>query len=347
MEARSVIKPHDRLAIYMEGAVGDPSGKMGYGVLRYSRNEIACVIDSHTAGGTLPTHLSPSGDVPIVSSVSKAKALGATVFVLGLAVSGGAIPDEWYGPIGEAVAGGMSIVNGLHDKLGPRYPGLPDGQWIWDIRQEPAGLPVASAAAGKLANRRLLLIGTDMAVGKMTAGLEIYAQAVAQGVSTGFVATGQIGMTITGAGVPLDAIRVDFAGGSIEREVLSHADKQLVIIEGQGSLLHPGSTANLPLLRGSMPTHLVLCCVAGEETLYRAPEIRIPSLDKLVRLNEDLAEACGVYGRPKCVAIAVNGSHVSSAEAAEYKRRVSGETGLPAFDPIADGAAGLLAAVMA
>ncbi len=35
-------------------------------------------------------------------------------------------------------------------------------------------------------------------------------------------------------------------------------------IEGQGSLLHPGSTATLPLIRGSQPTGLMLVHRAGQ-----------------------------------------------------------------------------------
>lgn len=342
-----MLKPTDRIAIYMEGAVGDPSGKMGYGVLRYSQNPIACVIDSHSAGMTLPAPLSPTKDVPVVSTVDEALALGANVFLLGLAVSGGAIPEDWNGPIEQAVAQRMSIVNGLHDRLAPRYPHLAPGQWIWDIRQEPEGLEVATAQAATLNNRRVLFVGTDMAVGKMTAGLEIYAEAIRRGISAGFVATGQIGITVTGAGVPLDAIRVDFAGGSIEREVMRNHDKEIVLVEGQGSLLHPASTANLPLLRGSMPTHLIMCCMAGQTHLYRAPTIPIPPLSKLIHLYEELAEACGSFIRPKCVAIAVNGAHVSPEQAQNFKRQIAEETGLPTIDPVADGPAGLLAAILA
>ena len=329
----------------MEGAVGDAHGKMGYGVLRYSQNPIVCVIDSTHAGGSLPAHLSPNKEVPIVATVREAHELGAKVFVLGIAVGGGAIPAEWFGPIDEAASFGMSLVNGLHDRLGPRYSDLKPGQWVWDIRQEPAGLKVASALAAGLTNRRLLLVGTDMAVGKMTAGLEIYAAAVEAGHSVGFVATGQIGITVTGNGVPLDAIRVDFAGGAIEREVMAHADKELVIVEGQGSLIHPGSTANLPLLRGSCPTHLILCCRAGQEGLFRIPEIKIPHLSKLIRLYEDLGEACGTFPRPKTVAIAVNTAHLQEAEARTALAQISQETGLSAYDPVRDGASSLLSAV--
>lgn len=342
-----MLKKSQRLAVYMEGALHDPSGKMGEGVLRYSQNPITCVIDSTHAGQVVQAHLSPSKSVPVVRTVQEAVELGAEVLVLGLAVSGGAIPDEWYAPIDSAIAAGLSVVNGLHDHLAPRYPNLGVGQFVWDVRQEPPGLTVGMGRAAKLANRRVLFVGTDMAVGKMTAGLEIYAQAIAQGISTGFVATGQIGIVVTGAGIALDAIRVDFAAGAVEAEVLQFATKDLVLIEGQGALIHPASTANLPLLRGSMPTHLVMCCRAGQDHLYRVPSIVIPPLRDLIPLYEKLGSAAGVFAPPRCVAVAVNTRGLEDAEASEAKARIEQETGLPAVDPVRDGAGRLVAAIMA
>jgi len=46
-------------------------------------------------------------------------------------------------------------------------------------------------------------------------------------------------------------VRVDFAG-AVEQVVMRFGNNfDLLQIEGQGSLLHPGSTATLPLLRGT------------------------------------------------------------------------------------------------
>ena len=78
------------------------------------------------------------------------------------------MPPEMIAEVDKAVAAGMSVINGLHEHLGPRYPELSPGQWIWDIRQEPQDLGIAWARAAGLQNRRALLVGTDMAVGKMT-----------------------------------------------------------------------------------------------------------------------------------------------------------------------------------
>jgi uncharacterized NAD-dependent epimerase/dehydratase family protein len=328
-----MLDPAAPLAVYMEGAVRNYGGKMGVGVLRYSPNPIACVIDSQTAGGRTRETIGVDIDVPIVASVEEALALDAKVFVLGIAPPGGLIPPDWLPVIDRAVEGGMFVVNGLHDKLSPRY-----GDRVWDVRNEPTGLKPGTGAAATLTNKRVLMVGTDMAVGKMTAGLEVWK---ALGPGAAFVATGQIGITVTGQGVPLDAIRLDFSAGAIEREVMRHAQAPAIVIEGQGSLVHPASTATLPLLRGSMPTHLILCARAGQTRLINV-DVPIPPLAKLRTLYEDLAEACGAFARPRTVGIALNTFHIADdAEARAACDAVERELDLPCDDPVRHGSARL------
>lgn len=345
------------LALYMEGASNQDFGKMGFGLLRYSANPITCVIDSASEYRDMAETGRTAKSVPIVPSVAEAIRLGASVLVLGIAPAGGLIPPEWWPDVDLAVANGLSVVNGLHDLVAPRYPVRQPGQWIWDIRVEPAGLTNGIGLAAKLQMPRLLTIGTDMAVGKMTAGLELMRAARESGIATEFVATGQIGVAITGHGVPLDAVRVDFASGSIEREVVSAATRLdssapgtrppapgrcLIIIEGQGAIIHPSSTATLPLLRGSCPTHLLLCHRAGQTSLRRLPEIRIPPLRAYAKLYEDLAEALGAFPLPKTIGVALNTSHLGHSEADRACWEITDETGWPCVDPVRHGCRALV-----
>jgi uncharacterized NAD-dependent epimerase/dehydratase family protein len=336
------------LAIYMEGYSAGHPAKMGHGVIRYSPNPIACVIDSTHAGSDMRRVANLPKPVPIVAGIHEAVARGGEVLVLGIAPGGGLIPSEWYPAIDEAVALGMSVVNGLHDTLADRYPTLRPGQWIWDVRREPAGLTTGKAAAAALTNRRLLMIGTDMAVGKMTAGLEIHRVARGRGIDAAFVATGQIGITVTGAGIPLDAIRLDYAAGAVEREVMRTPEAALIVVEGQGSLIHPASSASLPLLRGSCPTHFVLCHRAGQETLFRLPDFKIPPLREYIRLFEEVAEAVGTFARPRTVGVCLNTFHIADdEEASRACIEIEQTLGLPCVDPIRHGPDRVVDAVMA
>lgn len=330
-----MLRPGQKIALYMEGAFANRTGKMGLGVLRFSPNPVVCMVDSVAVGGDSVALTGIEKRVPIVATVGEAVALGAEVLLLGIAPPGGLVPQEWYPDIDDAVSKGLSIINGLHDILAPRYPHLNQGQWIWDVRVEPPGLGVGYAEARHLTNKRVLFIGTDMSVGKMTSGLIMWKEALSQGIMAEFIATGQTGIVIMGKGVPLDCIRLDYATGAIEREVLASKDAEIVFIEGQGSLIHPGSSANLPLLRGSQPTHLVMCHRAGMTHLPRLPWVVVPPLNDIIRLYQDLAEACGVFTRPKIAGVCLNTVHLTSDnEAREAIDQTIADTGLLCTDPV-------------
>lgn len=340
-----MLAPEVPLAIFMEESLGSPQGKMGYGVLRFSANPVVCVIDSRQAGKRVADVVPGLRDAPVVATVGEAVALGAKAMVLGIAPSGGLLPPAWAAQVDEAVAAGMSIVNGLHDRLSEKYRDLAPGQWVWDIRREPANLGIGKGRARLLDNTRVLMVGTDMANGKMTAGLLIHRLAQERGIRSEFIATGQIGITIMGKGLPLDAIRVDYAGGAVEKYVLEAGEAQLIVVEGQGSLLHPGSTATLPLLRGTMPTHLILCHRASQTTLRDFSWLPIPPLAEVASLYESVASVGGRFPAGKVAAISLNTGDLTEAEAQAVIARIQMETGLPTTDPVRYGAAPLLDAL--
>ncbi|MCZ7675775.1 MAG: DUF1611 domain-containing protein [Roseovarius sp.] len=344
-----MLEPDRRIAIYAEATLGLINAKMAEGIIRYGRNPVVCVIDSHAAGRPLSELCKIDRDIPIVATLDEALAMGAEVLVLGTTPSGGRVPPEWMAMLEQAVGAGLCVVNGLHDRLndvlGAR---LAPGQWIWDIRTPVDAMPpIAMARAAALANIRVVMVGTDMAVGKKTAGLEICRALVASGRDAVFLATGQSGIAITGAGIPLDAFRVDHAAGAVERLVLEHAAREVLIIEGQGSLLHPGSTATLPLMRGSCANALILCHRARMTRLDTSTDIRIPPLREVIALNEAVAVAAGALTRARVVGVALNTRDLAEAEAQGEIAAVAAETGLPVADPVRFGAGPLAEAVAA
>lgn len=342
-----MLDPATPIAIYAEATMGLLNAKMAEGILRYGRNPVVAVIDSHAAGRRVREVCTVPSDVPIVADLDAAMALGAHVLVLGTAPSGGRVPPEWMAVLDKAVKSGLSIVNGLHDRLNTHFGhDLQPGQWIWDIRTPVGDLPpIGTAKAAALGNTRVLMVGTDMAVGKMTAGLELHRSLLARGRKAAFLASGQTGITIMGSGIPLDAIRVDHASGAVERMVLEAADNDVVVIEGQGSLLHPGSTATLPLMRGSACNAMILCHRAGMETLDTLDHVRIPPLSEVIALNEMTASANGVLTAAKVRGIALNTAKLDEAAARRAIDEVAAETGLPVTDPVRHGADILAAAL--
>jgi len=187
-------------------------GKMGHGLLRYSEAEIVAVIDRSKAGQSVRALTGIPTDAPIVASVAEAANLGADTLILGVATPGGVFPADWWDEMETALKAGMSLVNGLHAPLAlnPRLTAaLQPGRTIWDVRTEPANLKNGTGAARQLAAKRVLTVGTDMAIGKMTACIELDRAARMRGVRSKFLASGQIGICIAGDGVALDAVRCD------------------------------------------------------------------------------------------------------------------------------------------
>ncbi len=334
---------NSRVAILLQGGIKGDHGKTGLAFLRYSQTTTVVVIDAETEGESLAELTKIELQVPIVKNVQAALALAPEILLIGIAPSGGQLPGDLLAEIAIAVKAGLSIVNGLHTPLQPYFPVLQPGQEIWDIRQEPADLTIGKGKARSLAAQRILTVGTDMAIGKMSTSLELYRAALERGIKAQFVATGQAGIAIAGQGIPLDAVRVDFAAGAVEKTVLElGADQDLVIIEGQGSLLHPGSTATLPLIRGSQPTGLVLVHRAGAKHIRDLPDILIPPLPEVIQLYETVASPGGTFGEVKVKAIALNTLGMSDLEAEAVIKSTAELTRLPCSDVVRFGGATLL-----
>lgn len=325
-------------------------GKMGHGLLRYSDAKIVAVIDRSKAGQDVRALTGIPNDAPVVASVAEAAALGADTLILGVATPGGVFPADWFDEMEVALQSGMSLVNGLHAPLAgvPRLvAALQPGRTIWDVRIEPADLKNGTGAARQLAAKRVLTVGTDMAIGKMTASIELDRAARRRGIRSKFLASGQIGICISGDGVALDAVRVDFASGAVEQLVMRYGeDNDILWVEGQGSILHPASTAWLPLMRGSCPTHLILCHRAGQESISREPWVKIPPLKDVAALYESVAFSAGALPPARVAGISLITAHLGESEARDAIATVQSESGLPTSDVIRFGAEPLLDVIL-
>ncbi len=344
------LQPDQRLALLMHGGTDNYGGKTGLAMLRYSPLDIVAVIDENQAGKNLAELTGVERSIPIVASVQAALAYKPTVLAIGIAPSGGALPEPWYQEVKTAVAAGLSIVNGLHTPMaqdGEMTTLLQGDQWIWDVRQEPAGLKVGTGQARTLPCRRVLSVGTDMAVGKMSANLELHRAAVARGLQSKVIATGQTNLMLGDDGVALDAVRVDFASGAVEQPVMRHgSDHDVLWVEGQGSIFNPASTATLPLMRGTQPTHLILVHRAGQTHINNFEQVKIPPLPVAIAACESLATAGGAFIAAKVVGIALNTHHLDETTAKTDIAAVAALTGRPCTDVVRFGAEPLLDAIL-
>ena len=194
--------------------------------------------------------------------------------------------------------------------------------------------------------KTVLTVGSDCAIGKKTVAIELDREARARGLASQFVPTGQTGIAIAGWGIAIDAVVADFIAGASERLVLEAVRRggELLLVEGQGSLLHPAySGVTLGLIHGSAPHGYVLCHKAGEHYVDGDERFPIPALSELVRLHEQIS----LLARPaKVLAVALNTRDQTDEEALAAIAAAEADTGLPADDPVRFGAGKLLDAIV-
>ncbi|MGC1307309.1 MAG: DUF1611 domain-containing protein [Phormidesmis sp.] len=344
-----MLHPDDRIAILMHDGLKGAKGKTGSSLLRYSPNKVVAVIDEAATGESVQALTGIDRDVPIVPSLQAALPLDPTVLAIGLAPSGGVLPERWYAEVKQAIKAGLSVMNGLHTQMNEDAEiaaSIHAGRWVWDMRKEPEGLTVGGGKARFLACDRVLTVGTDMAIGKMSTSIELNRAAKAKGLRSQLIATGQTGLMLGFDGIPLDAIRVDYASGAVEQALLRHGDDHdILFVEGQGSLLNPASTATLPLIRGSQPTHLILVHKAGLTHIQHFSDFKIPAISEVVKLYESVAAAGGTFAPAKVAGIALNTFGLDERGAMGAIASITKETGLPCTDVVRFGGDPLLAQI--
>lgn len=329
-----------RYLILADHDFGIMTSKTANAVIRYQPSRVVAVLDRQLAGQTSQEVLGFGGDIPVVGSVREGLALGANSVLIGIAPQGGQLPDEWRGWLVEALQGGCDIVSGLHSFLNDdpllAAAARQHGRTILDARRPPADLPVASGLAKDVDALVVLTVGTDCNVGKMTAQLQLVQQLNARGLRTRFVATGQTGIMIEGWGIAVDAVVADFIAGATEQLVLrGAAGADVMLVEGQGSINHPGySGVTVGLLHGSCPDAMILCHQPTREYLgdYRtASWVKMPPLAEYIRLYESIGSA--VYPT-RVIGIALNTFDLDERAARAACAVAAQETGLPATDPV-------------
>jgi uncharacterized NAD-dependent epimerase/dehydratase family protein len=260
---------------------------------------------------------------------------GAGSLLIGVAPFGGQLQPNWIAPICEAIAAGLDIVSGMHTRLGSvdmiREAATRHGRKLHDLRHSDKAFPVANGE--KRPGKRLLTVGTDCALGKKYTALALTAAFEAAGHKTTFRATGQTGIMISGAGVAIDAVVADFIAGAAEWLSPANDPSHWDIIEGQGSLLHPGyAGVSLGLLHGSQPDALILCHDPLRSVIDGYPNHPIPPLEEVMALHLRLAQRTNPAAR--FIGIALNTSKMNIEEAQRIIAETQAACHLPAFDPL-------------
>lgn len=271
-------------------------------------------------------------------TVKEAARQGVGSLVIGVAPVGGSVPEQWWRIMEEAAWAGLDVVCGLHIKLA-EHPAIvaaagKSGARLIDVRVPPPGLPVGTGL--KREGKRVLMVGSDCAIGKKYSALALNQAMHEAGMKSTFRATGQTGIMIAGEGIPIDAVVADFVSGAAELLSPDNDNDHWDVIEGQGSLFHPGySGVSLGLLHGSQPDAFVVCHDATRTTVSGWEHFDLPSIEECIDMHARMGRRTNPAIR--CVGISVNTSALAGEDRTPYLAELAERTGLPCVDPLIDG----------
>jgi uncharacterized NAD-dependent epimerase/dehydratase family protein len=334
--------------VYCEGSFATTYGKTAHGLVRRTRRyRVLSVIDSTCAGRDAGELLDgrPAG-IPVVAgleeALSSARTAGApaTHFVLGLAPDGGRLDGRTRQSVMAAVIAGLNVDSGLHDFLSddPEIARAAAERRLVlrDIRKTPPRREL-HAFTGKIEevdSFKVAMLGTDSAVGKRTTAWMLVDALQAAGRRAELVGTGQTAW-LQGAryGIVLDSLINDFVAGEIEHALWSawrDRRPEVLVIEGQGSLLNPAYPGGFEILAAGRPEVVVLQHAPARLEYDGLPGYPLHPLKKQIQAIELIS------GRP-VVAVTLNHEGLARERIPEVCRTIGADTGLPVCDPIFDG----------
>jgi uncharacterized NAD-dependent epimerase/dehydratase family protein len=334
------------MVILTEGKTTPFYAKTAMSLVKYRSQDVLGLLDGTQAGQTAGELLGIGGEIPVVASLDDVDSPDS--LVLGIAPPGGKVPTEWREIIVEAIGRGLDIVSGLHEFLSNDAElselATKHGVRIVDVRKNNEDT-LSDCVEFRPGCLRIHTVGHDCTVGKMVASLEVQLGLVERGIDAHFVATGQTGIMVSGEGTPIDCVVSDFVNGAAERLVLQSQHHDVLLIEGQGSVVHPRfSGVTLGLLHGCAPQGLILCYEVGRETVKGLDHVPIEPLGKLRDFYETIAS---VRYPCKVIGVAMNSRHVDEDAAERERVRVEAELGVPVCDVYRHGSGPLVEAVLA
>jgi uncharacterized NAD-dependent epimerase/dehydratase family protein len=341
--------PEANAIVYCEGMFATTNGKTAHGLVRRShRYRILSVVDSRHAGSDAGTLLDdkPAG-IPIYEDIPHAVVAAglsdrpATHLVMGLAPDGGRLSPETREDVIQAIQLGLHVDSGLHDFISEDeeivHLSAQRGLLIRDVRKPPprSALHFFTGKIEQVASLKVALLGTDSAIGKRTTAWIILDALRDVGYSAELVGTGQTAW-MQGAryGIILDSLINDFVSGEIEHAVWTAWNENrpdVIIIEGQGSLMNPAYPGGFEILAAGRPDVLVLQHAPARKEYDGFPGYPLHPLETQIQAVELLS------GK-RVVAVTINHEHLNKKQASLACEHVTKTTGLPACDVLWQGA---------
>ncbi|MFY0685045.1 MAG: DUF1611 domain-containing protein [Balneola sp.] len=335
--------------VFCQGMFNTPEGKTSHGLVRFTeRYNVLAIIDKRYAGKDAGEVLDnrPNGIMifpDFITAYESFNEQGIKVsnFIVGLAPDGGRLPKEHKKEIALALEKGLNVDSGLHDFLtnDPELVKLAEKSScrIRDVRKTPDRdkLHFFTGEIEKVDCLKLAVLGSDSAIGKRTTAWLLVHGFQKKGFKAEMIGTGQTGW-MQGAkySMIMDSCINDFVSGEIEHAVVSawkEADPDVVVIEGQGSLMNPAYPGGFEILAAGRPDYVIL-----QHSPTRLEYDGFPGY-KLHSLAEQI-NAIKVISGKEVIAVTLNHEGLKPEEIDPTCRIITEETGLPCFDVLANGA---------
>jgi uncharacterized NAD-dependent epimerase/dehydratase family protein len=340
--------PEGNAIIYCQGAFATTYGKTAHGLIRRAkRYRILSVVDSRHTGGDSGTILDGRpNNIPVYAELREAIDAAketdrpATHMVIGLATDGGRLSSEVRNDVIKAIKLGLNVDSGLHDfltedtqisALAATY-----GIQLRDVRKTPPRkeLHFFSGKIEEVASLKVAVLGTDSAVGKRTTAWMLVEAFQAAGLTAELVGTGQTAwMQGVRYSIILDSLINDFVSGEIEHVVWTawkEIQPDVIVIEGQGSLMNPAYPGGFEILAAGRPDVVVLQHAPARIEYDGFPGYPINPLQEQIQVIELLS------GKP-VVAVTINHEGLPLKEVPRVCADITRSTGLPACDILLQG----------
>ncbi|MEO6347139.1 MAG: DUF1611 domain-containing protein [Aquaticitalea sp.] len=334
--------------VYADGAFNTPIGKTAHGLVRFTnRYKVVGVLDHKYAGQDSGLVLDgKKNNIPIFKDLKEAlaKLTPATKpesLVIGLAPDGGRLPDEAKDTIKEALQLGMNVDSGLHDFLykDSELTAIAEKNKcrVRDVRRTPDRdqLHFFSGKIEEVDCLKIALLGTDSAVGKRTTAWIIVQAFRKAGLKAEMIGTGQTAW-MQGAkySMIMDSCINDFVSGEIEHavhEAWKNESPDLIVIEGQGSLMNPAYPGGFEILAAGRPDYVIVQHAPKRIEYDGFPGYILHPIKEQINAIETIS------GK-KVIAVTVNHEDMRKDEIVSACAKITEETRLPAYDVLEYGA---------
>lgn len=320
------------------------NAKTAHGLIRgCERFAIVGVIDTVSAGLDAGAVLDGKPrQIPVMATIAEAKAAHPDLAycIIGIATSGGILPEYMLDLLREAIELGISIVNGLHDYLNDR----PDmvalaaqhGVELLDVRRpkKRADLHFWNGDIYGVKAPIIALLGMDCALGKRTTTRFLIEACQKSGINAQMIYTGQTGWLQGGKyGFIFDSTLNDFISGEMEHAIVScykETNADLILLEGQSSLRNPTGPCGSEYLVSANAKYVILVHAPKRKYFHDEPDWgEIPSVESEIQLIE-------MYGS-KVIALALNTDRCTLEEAETFQQHYEQQLGVPVLLPLEQG----------